>query len=136
MRGEMTGADPEFLENEEFAVKILPTLRGLKAIANYECPPDTNVSCPIFAFLGDEAEVAMYEKVPRWSQRTTSEFSARCSLVTTSISTIIGRNWRQHRGKNRVVLWRLIATRTASALQRPDIVPPRSSDAKLISAAV
>ena len=75
--GAMTGANPEFLENEEFAAKILPTLRGLKAIANYECPPDATVSCPIFASLGDDDEVATYEKVKQWSQRTTSEFSAR-----------------------------------------------------------
>ena len=73
----MTGANPEFLENEEFAAKILPTLRGLKAIAAYDCPPDATVSCPIFAFLGAEDEVATYEKVTRWAQRTTSEFSAR-----------------------------------------------------------
>lgn len=72
----MTGANPEFLENEEFAAKILPTLRGLKAIASYECPPDATVSCPIFAFLGDGDEVATYEKVSRWSQRTTSDFAA------------------------------------------------------------
>jgi surfactin synthase thioesterase subunit len=74
---EMTGANREFLENEEFAIKILPTLRGLKAIANYECPHDATVSCPIFAFLGDHDEVATYEKVVSWSERTTSEFSAR-----------------------------------------------------------
>lgn len=75
--GEMTGVNPEFLEDEEFAAKILPTLRGLKAVASYECPPDATVSCPIFAFLGDEDEVATYEKVLPWSERTTSEFSAR-----------------------------------------------------------
>jgi len=74
---EMTGANPEFMENEEFAAKILPTLRGLKAIANYDCPPDATVSCPIFAFLGDVDEVATYEKVQPWSQRTMSEFTAR-----------------------------------------------------------
>ena len=74
---QMTGVNPEFLENEEFAVKILPTLRGFKAIANYECPPDATVSCPIYAFLGDDDEIATYEKVAPWSQRTTSEFSAR-----------------------------------------------------------
>jgi surfactin synthase thioesterase subunit len=73
----MTGANPEFLEDEEFAAKILPTLRGLKAIANYDCPPDAAVSCPIFAFVGDEDEVATYDKVVPWSQRTTSEFAAR-----------------------------------------------------------
>jgi surfactin synthase thioesterase subunit len=74
---EMTGADPKFLENQEFAAKILPTLRGLQAITKYECAPDAVVSCPIHAFLGDNDEVATYEKVLPWSQRTTSEFSAR-----------------------------------------------------------
>ena len=74
---EMTGANPEFLENEEFAAKILPTLRGFRAIVNYECPPDAVVSCPIFAFLADDDEVATYEKVAPWSERTTSEFTAR-----------------------------------------------------------
>lgn len=73
---EMTGANPEFMD-EEFAAKILPTLRGLKAIANFECPPDAIVSCPIFAFLGDDDEVATCEKVLPWSQRTTSEFAYR-----------------------------------------------------------
>ena len=74
---EMTGANPEFLENEEFAAKILPTLRGFKAITNYDCPPDATVSCPIFAFVGDNDEVATYEKVVPWSERTTSEFTVR-----------------------------------------------------------
>jgi surfactin synthase thioesterase subunit len=74
---EMTGANPEFLENEEFTAKILPTLRGLRAIVDYECPPDATVSCPIFAFLGDDDEVATYEKVAPWSERTTSEFAVR-----------------------------------------------------------
>jgi surfactin synthase thioesterase subunit len=35
------------------------------------------VSCPIFAFFGDDDEVATYDKVMPWSQRTTSEFTAR-----------------------------------------------------------
>lgn len=74
---EMTGMNREFLENEDFAARILPTLRGFKAIANYDCPPDVTISCPIFAFLGDDDEVATYEKVLPWSQRTTSEFAAR-----------------------------------------------------------
>ena len=45
---EMTGANPEFLANEEFAAKILPTLRGLKAIANYECPSDAMLLAAIY----------------------------------------------------------------------------------------
>lgn len=75
--GELTGANPEFLQNEEFAAKILPTLRGMRAIANYDCPADARVSCPIHAYLGDEDDVATYEKVQPWAQRTTGEFSAR-----------------------------------------------------------
>jgi surfactin synthase thioesterase subunit len=74
---EMTGVNPEFLENEEFAAKILPTLRGLKAISKYDCPPEAALSCPIFAFRGDADEVATHEKVLGWSERTTSEFAAR-----------------------------------------------------------
>jgi len=74
---EVTGANPEFLENGEFAAKILPTLRGFKAVASYDCPPDATVSCPIYAFLGDDDEVATYDKVVGWSQRTTSEFTTR-----------------------------------------------------------
>jgi surfactin synthase thioesterase subunit len=74
---EMTGVNPEFLENEEFAAKILPTLRGLKAISKYQCPADATVSCPIFAFHGDDDEVATSAKVAPWSQRTTSEFTER-----------------------------------------------------------
>ena len=63
---EMTGVNPEFLENEEFAASILPTLRGLKAISKYDCPPGEKVSCPISAFLGDDDEVATPEKVRPW----------------------------------------------------------------------
>ncbi len=74
---EMTGVNPEFLENEEFAAKILPTLRGFKAIMNYDCPPEATVSCPIFAYFADDDEVATREKVMHWAQRTTSEFTIR-----------------------------------------------------------
>lgn len=74
---EMTGANPDFLANEEFAAKILPTLRGLRAIAAYECSPEATISSPIFAYVGDDDEVATYEKAEPWSQRTTSAFSAR-----------------------------------------------------------
>jgi surfactin synthase thioesterase subunit len=74
---ELTGANPEFLQNEEFAAKILPTLRGLRAIAAYECTPDSTVSCPIYAYVADHDDIATYEKVVPWSERTTAEFTAR-----------------------------------------------------------
>jgi surfactin synthase thioesterase subunit len=74
---EMTGVNPEFLENEEFAASILPTLRGLKAISKYDCPPGEKLSCPISAFLGDVDEVATPEKVRPWSERTSAEFDMK-----------------------------------------------------------
>lgn len=72
---EMTGVDPGFLEDEEFAARILPTLRGFKAISTYTCPPDVTVSCPIYAYLGDNDDVATPEKVQPWSERTTGQFA-------------------------------------------------------------
>ena len=66
---EMTGLDPQFLENEEFAARILPTLRGYKAIMNYDCP--------IAAYLADDDAIATPEKVQPWAKRTTADFSMR-----------------------------------------------------------
>lgn len=73
----MTGVNPEFLENEQFAARILPTLRGFKAIMAYECPPEAMVSCPITAFVGDEDEIGTVERVSPWSARTTGDFTLR-----------------------------------------------------------
>ena len=72
----MTGANPEFMKNPEFAAAILPTLRGLKAIASYSCPPEVTLSCPIHAYYGDDDEIATAEKVKPWAERTSAEFTA------------------------------------------------------------
>jgi surfactin synthase thioesterase subunit len=74
---EMTGANREYLENEDFASKILPTLRGFRAIVNYRCPPESTVSCPLFAYLADSDDVATHDRVMPWGERTTAEFTAR-----------------------------------------------------------
>ena len=71
----MTGVNPEFLENEEFAARILPTLRGFKAIMAYECPPEATVSCPIVGYVGTEDQIGTVERVQPWSERTTGEFT-------------------------------------------------------------
>ncbi|BBX70202.1 thioesterase II family protein [Mycolicibacterium psychrotolerans] len=72
----MTGANPEFMKNPGFAAAILPTLRGLKAIASYSCPPEVTLSCPIHAYYGDDDEIATAEKVKPWADRTAAEFTA------------------------------------------------------------
>ena len=71
------GIDPEFLGNPEFVARILPTLRSVRAIAGYTSPPTARVSCPIYAFIGDNDEFATLENVAEWSSRTTSEFAVR-----------------------------------------------------------
>ncbi|MEW5809825.1 MAG: alpha/beta fold hydrolase [Actinomycetota bacterium] len=73
----MTGANPEFMKNPEFAAAILPTLRGLKAIASYSCPPEVTLTGPIHAYFGDDDEIATAEKVKPWADRTRAEFTAR-----------------------------------------------------------
>lgn len=75
--GEIMGVKPEFLENEEFSARILPTLRGFKAIMGYECPPEATVSSPIAAYFADNDDIATEAKVAPWSERTTAEFTSR-----------------------------------------------------------
>jgi surfactin synthase thioesterase subunit len=74
---DITGVNPEFLENQEFAARILPTLRGFKAISKYTCPPGATVSCPIHAYYADEDDVATKEKVAPWEERTSGAFTVR-----------------------------------------------------------
>ncbi len=73
----VTGLDPEFVGNEQFAETVLPTLRSLRAIGDYVCSPETAVSCPIYAFLGDDDPVATYENVAAWAEHTRSDFAIR-----------------------------------------------------------
>lgn len=70
----VTGANPEFLNDEQFAATILPTLRGLKAVTGYESPPEAKVSCPIHAMMADNDELGTEELMSPWQQRTTSTF--------------------------------------------------------------
>ncbi len=74
---QLTGAAPELLENDEFAARILPTLRGLKAITDYDCPPHATVGCPIYAYYADGDEIATRAQVEAWSDRSASGFAIR-----------------------------------------------------------
>ncbi|MGV0993967.1 MAG: thioesterase II family protein [Mycobacterium sp.] len=71
---EVTGANPEFLNNDQFAATLLPTLRGLKAVAAYDREPEAVVSCPIHALIAEGDELATVESAAPWAQRTTGEF--------------------------------------------------------------
>lgn len=74
MVSQVTGANPEFLNDEQFAATILPTLRGLKAVTAYESPPEAKVSCPIHALMADDDELGTEELMAPWRDRTTAGF--------------------------------------------------------------
>jgi surfactin synthase thioesterase subunit len=71
---QVTGANPEFLNDDQFAATLLPTLRGLKAVASYECPPEATVSCPIHGLMAEKDELATADLMDPWAQRTTATF--------------------------------------------------------------
>lgn len=71
---EVTGANPEFLNDDQFAATLLPTLRGLKAVASYDPAPAAVVSCPIHALVAEGDELATDEVVMPWAARTTGGF--------------------------------------------------------------
>ncbi|MGV7443806.1 MULTISPECIES: thioesterase II family protein [Mycobacterium] len=72
-----TGTNPDFFDDEEFRVGVLPTLRAVRAIAGYTCPPETKVSCPIYAYIGDKDWITTREDMEPWRDRTTGEFAIR-----------------------------------------------------------
>lgn len=72
--GEVTGANPEFLNDDQFAATLLPTLRGLKAVASYDREPEAVVSCPIHALMASDDELGTAEVMTPWAQRTTADF--------------------------------------------------------------
>ncbi|QUR66900.1 thioesterase II family protein [Mycobacterium spongiae] len=74
---QVTGQNPDFLADEEFVVGLLPTLQALRAIAGYTCPQGTSVSCPIYAFIGDNDWIVSAADMEPWRERTTTEFELR-----------------------------------------------------------
>jgi surfactin synthase thioesterase subunit len=85
---DVTGVNPEFLNNDQFAATLLPTLRGLKAVAAYDREPEAVVSCPIHALIAEDDELATAESATPWEQRTTGQFDLTDPSVT-GASTVI-----------------------------------------------
>ena len=61
-------------EIDQKVATLLPTLRGLKAVASYDREPEAVVSCPIHALMAEEDELGTAELMTPWAQRTTSGF--------------------------------------------------------------
>jgi len=71
---DVTGANPEFLSDDRFAATLLPTLRGLKAVAAYDPAPDVVISSPIHALVAENDPLATTETASPWAGRTRGEF--------------------------------------------------------------
>ena len=102
---EMTGTNAEFL-GEQFGATILRTLRNYGAITDYECPPGTTVSAPIFAFTGTDDTLISSESVAAWSSFTSSEFAVTSVAgdhfyVTIDPSELVEHVERPRRGDRR-----------------------------------
>jgi surfactin synthase thioesterase subunit len=72
-----TDTSPDLLASNDFAATLLPTLESVRAIAGYTRPAEVTVSCPIYAFVGDNDFIVAQENVAPWSDRTTEEFALR-----------------------------------------------------------
>ncbi|MCV7381768.1 thioesterase [Mycobacterium alsense] len=73
----VAGTTPELLANDEFASRMMPTLKSVRTIAGYNPPPEMTVSCPIHAFVGDDDIIVAQDNMAAWAERTTDEFSIR-----------------------------------------------------------
>jgi surfactin synthase thioesterase subunit len=105
----VTGTNPAFLADPDFAATILPTLRSLRAITGYNCAAGSAVSCPLVAFLGDSDPIATYRQMELWNNLTTSGFSIRefqgdhfyinshLPELAQEIETVIGRSGGDYR---------------------------------------
>ncbi|MBT6276070.1 MAG: thioesterase [Chromatiales bacterium] len=72
------GIPPQVLENEELLALVLPALRAdLTLIETYVCREVEPLSCPLLAYAGVDDQRVTPEKLERWQEMTTGEFSSR-----------------------------------------------------------
>lgn len=94
MVNEMTGAGGQLVDGR-FGETVLRTLRNYGAITEYECPPGTQIACPVYAYAAADDSAVSYESVAAWSEFTTSEFEIRTVAgdhfyVTNTVDELVG----------------------------------------------
>lgn len=94
MVADLTGTDTEFI-GDRFGATILRTLRNYGAITEYNCPPGTTVSCPIYAYAAADDAAVSYDRVAAWSAFTTAAFDVRVVsgdhfFVTEKVDEVVG----------------------------------------------
>jgi pyochelin biosynthetic protein PchC len=73
------GTPPQLLEEEDVRQMMLPALRGdYKAIETYQWQPAPGeLSCPIWALVGDADPLTTAEEAAAWSAHTSGDFELR-----------------------------------------------------------
>jgi surfactin synthase thioesterase subunit len=71
----MAGTASALLGDDEIMRSVLPALRAdYRATETYNCPPETTVSCPITALVGDDDPKTTVAEAQAWSGHTTGSF--------------------------------------------------------------
>lgn len=71
----MAGTASALLGDDEIMRSVLPALRAdYRATETYNCPPETTVSCPITALVGDDDPKTTVAEAQAWSGHTTGPF--------------------------------------------------------------
>jgi surfactin synthase thioesterase subunit len=74
----LTGTSAELPGFERFARMALPSIRSdYKAAETYRYTPGPDVTCPIFAFIGDSDPMVTVEEARSWRSHTSSAFELR-----------------------------------------------------------
>lgn len=72
------GTDERLLENETLLRMIVPAVRAdLRAMEGYRPRPNSVLTCPITAFVGDSDPDTTVEEVRAWSEHTSGRFELR-----------------------------------------------------------
>jgi surfactin synthase thioesterase subunit len=74
----MSGTASSVLGDEEIMRAALPALRAdYRATETYTCPPQTTISCPITALVGDNDPKTTIDEASAWGTQTTGTFDLK-----------------------------------------------------------
>jgi len=72
------GTDLRLFDDHEIMRAVMPAVRAdYRAVETYSCAPDSVVSCPITALIGEEDAQVTVAEAELWAKHTTGPFSLR-----------------------------------------------------------
>lgn len=74
----LEGTNSAVLQDPELLQMVLPALRGdYRAIETYRSVPDSSVSCPVVALIGEDDPKVSVDEARDWERHTSGEFDLR-----------------------------------------------------------